>query len=296
MIGQLLFCLSYLLLAIHADKVYWANWSGTPITENGVTKYVGTINVPNEDGDLVEVTIKYSSNKPINFIQSGTGTDYWQSGSANSPYRSAAIDNDPPASSVVSLRFASTNSFEFSQPLGNVFIAYISINGNTFSFSRDFKILSNGQGYWGQGTVVHNVVGNTYQLQTTGGDPHGTVGLDGVFDSFSFDALRDENWFGFQIGTYGLSSVVYPPECPDLLDILPKPRKDCSSSTNALNEEVTANAKNNEIATGGGLSNSMMILVAVLSAVGTSVLVIGVAALVGYYLVVKKGNNLPVRE
>jgi len=110
--------------------------------------------------------------------------------------------------------------------LGNVFLSYISINGNTFAFDRDFKILSNGQGYWGTGTVVHAVVGNTFQLQTTSGEPHGTVGLDGVFDKFAFDAKQDENWFGFTIGTYGLSSVVYPevvtPYCVDYLSLIPK--------------------------------------------------------------------------
>jgi len=299
MIGNLLFCCLFVLIltTTHADKVYWANWSSTPITEAGIQKYVGTIHVPNEDNELVEVTIKFSSDKPINFIQSGTGTDYWKSGSANSPYVSSTIDNDPPASSVVSLRYTSTNTFEFSQPLGNVFLAYISINGNTFSFNRDFEILSNGVGYWGQGTVVHKVVGDVYQLQTTSGDPHGTVGLEGEFDAFSFKAEKDENWFGFQIGTHGLSSVVYPTKCPDLLDLIPKPKADCVRSTLALNEENSMNAqKKQEIGSGGGLSSSMMILVAVLSAVGTSVLVIGVTALAGYYYYLKKGNNLPVRE
>jgi hypothetical protein len=107
-------------------------------------------------------------------------------------------------------------------------LSYISINGNTFAFDRDFKILSNGPGYWGTGTVVRNVVSEKYQLQTTGGEPHGTVGLDGVFDTFTFDALRDENWFGFTIGTYGLSAIVYPPVpvtpyCVDYLSLVPNP-------------------------------------------------------------------------
>jgi len=61
MIGNnLLFCfITFLIFAINADKVYWANWSATPVVENGVTKYIGKLSVPDQNNKITEVTIKY---------------------------------------------------------------------------------------------------------------------------------------------------------------------------------------------------------------------------------------------
>jgi len=209
---------------VDAAHVYWAEWSATPITQNLVTEYTGTITIIRPNGQTVVVTVTFTSTAGVDFVQDGSGIDYWKSGSANSPYTSSTVDNDPPAASVVAFSKKTNVTVEFSQALGNIYFAYNSINGNIYTFYNNFAILSNGKGYWGSGTVVKNVVGSTYQLQATGGDPAGTIGFNGTFSTFNFNVGVDENWNGFTIGTYGLDVDVNPPTpCVDYLSIIPNP-------------------------------------------------------------------------
>jgi len=221
MVGQLFCFLVVLLSLVDAAHVYWAEWSATPITQNGVPAYTGTITITRPNGQTVNVGVTFSSTGGVAFVQDGsaTETDYWRSGSANSPYTSSAVDNDPPPASVVAFEKKTNVTVEFSEALGNVYLAYNSINGNTYTFDKDFTILSNGKGYWGSGTVVKNVVGSTYQLQATGGDPTGTIGFNGTFSTFKFNVAVDENWNGFTLGTYGLDADVNPSTCIDYLSL-----------------------------------------------------------------------------
>jgi hypothetical protein len=271
--------------------VYWAKWNSTPFIDNGVTKYNGTISVKRPNGQLVEVGIKVTSTGGVAFVQDGSAglVDYWKSGSANSPYKNTAIDNDPTPASVFAFKAATTVTVEFAQPLGNVYMAYISINYNTWSFSQDFDILSNGTGYWGGGPVVREVVGTKYQLRTISGDPHGTLGFKGTFQTFTWSVLASENWNGFTIGTYGLDADVNPPStaCEDFIKKIPDY---CCSSLPKLTEASTLDATSSVSGQGAsGLSTSMTILVSVLSAMGTSILIIGISFFAGYSIV-KKGQ------
>jgi hypothetical protein len=264
------------------------------VTENGVTKYTGNISVKRTNGQLVDVGIKVTSTAGVAFVQDGSAgqIDYWKSGSANSPYKNTAIDNDPPPGSVFGLKSATDITVEFSQPLGNVYMAYISINYNTWSFTQNFDILSNGTGYWGGGPVVKETVGTKYQLRTISGDPHGTLGFKGTFQSFSWSVLTSENWNGFTIGTYGLDEDVnVPTGCADFISKIPT--YCCSSLTTpkSLLSQMTALDETSSMSGQGvsGLSTSMTILVSVLSAMGTSILIIGISFFAGY-TIVKKGQ------
>jgi len=276
--------------------VYWTKWNSTPITENGVTKYTGTISVKRPNGQFVDVGLKVTSTAGVAFVQDGSAglIDYWKSGSANSPYKSSAIDNDPPPASVFALKSATIITVEFSQPMGDFYLAYISINANTWSFSNNFDILSNGTGYWGGGPVVKETVGTKYQLRSISGDPHGALGFKGTFSTFSWSVLASENWNGFTFGSYGLDEDVNTPTgCADFISKIPT--YCCSSIPKTapkylLGEAGTMDQTSSMSGQGAsGLSTSMTILVAVLSAMGTSILIIGISFFAGY-TIVKKGQ------
>jgi len=274
--------------------VYWAKWSSTPITVNGVTKYTGNINVKRPNGQSVDVGINVTSSAGVAFVQDGSSSqvDYWKSGSANSPYKSTAVDNDPPAGTVFGLKAATEIKVEFSKPMGNFYLAYISINYNTWSFNQNFDILSNGTGYWGGGPVVKEQVGTKYQLRTISGDPHGVLGFKGTFPTFSWSVLASENWNGFTLGTYGLDEDVnVPTGCADFLNKIPTYCCSSSSTPKALLGEASTMDQTSSMSGQGanGLSTSMTILVSVLSAMGTSMLIIGISFFAGY-TIVKKGQ------
>jgi hypothetical protein len=281
-----------LITLANSAPVFWAKWNATPITENGVTKYTGNISVKRPSGQFVDVGIKVTSTKGLAFVQDGSASqiDYWMSGSPNSPYKSTAIDNDPTPKSVVAFSSATDVTVEFSQPMGNFYLAYISINSNTWSFTQNFDILSNGTGYWGGGPVVKEIVGTKYQLRSLSGDPHGALGFKGTFSTFSWSVLASENWNGFTLGTYGLDADVNTPTgCADFISKIPT--YCCSSiGTKALMGEASAMDQTDQSRPPtGGLSTSMTVLVAVLSAMGTSILIIGISFFAGY-TIVKKGQ------
>jgi len=273
----------------HSRYVYYPKWSTTPITEAGVTKYVGKISIPRPNGQTVTVTVKFSSTKPISFIQDGTGVDYWKSGSANSPYTNSLIDNDPPASSVIGLRYAATNTFEFDHDLGDVFLAFMSINGNTYTFDRDFSILSIGDGapracgYWGCGTVSYSSpAAGVYALTTTAGEPHGTIGFKGVFNKLTWTSKIDENWNGVTIGTYGLEHDVY--ECVDMTESL---NELLSKKLETVPKLVTEDPTDKFVMRGGRTGDSgFSVAVIMFVSIGAAMLTFGAA--VGGYVMVQK--------
>jgi len=295
-VGKLI-CLLVLFTLATSAPVYWAKWSSTPIVVNGVTKYTGNISVKRTNGQFVNVGINVTSTAGVAFVQDGSSNlvDYWKSGAPNSPYKNTAIDNDPPAATVFGLKSATDITVEFSQPMGNVYLAYISINYNTWSFSQNFDILSNGTGYWGGGPVVKETVGTNgtkYQLRTVSGDPHGTLGFKGTFQKFTWSVLASENWNGFTIGTYGLDEDVnVPTGCADFLSKIPTYCCSLKDTPKYLLGEASTMDQTSSMSGQGanGLSTSMTILVSVLSAMGTSILIIGISFFAGY-TIVKKGQ------
>jgi len=113
------------------------------------------------------------------------------------------------------MEYKGTQTLEFSQPMGNVFLAFVSMNYNNYTFSQDFVIDSQGCGYWGCGVVNRVVQGpGQYALVWISGEPHGVIGFNGTFSSFTFNSTTDEDWNGITVGTYGLAADVYPPIQP----------------------------------------------------------------------------------
>jgi len=155
------------------------------------------------DGSTVDVS--FSSSSAINFVQTGSGTNYWAGGS--NPYTNGSVDNNPTASELISLNAGGIITISFSQTISDIYIALNSWNRNTVDFGTQIEIDSNGTGYWGGGTPILNGAGTGFYGS---GEVHGVIKLNGDFDSISF-SHTSENWHGFTLGVAGLASEVPEP-------------------------------------------------------------------------------------
>jgi hypothetical protein len=168
-----------------AQEVIWVDWQ--TVLPNGDIQ--GTAAV---QGGTVTVT--YSGERQ--FVQTECGTNYWL---PSDPYLSAEVTNPPPDCDIIALSQATPKTLTFSEPVANVFLAVVSLNGNGYRFDRDFEILSDGCGYWGCGTLTKQVNPPTYDLIGSG-EPHGVIRLTGELSTVSWTSLTAENWNGFTVG------------------------------------------------------------------------------------------------
>lgn len=205
-----------------AAPTFWTDWTGTDLDPGAGFQAQGTITTT-----TAAVTVTYTNAQGIGFYQPSGGIDYWQNGHAGrndaiSPYTSTAVDNSPTGTDIVALRYAGTQTLQFSEAIANPVFAFVSLNGNGYAFDQDFDILSaggsdgNACGYWGCGTSYKNIVdlgnGNfEYQLLGTG-EPHGTLRFTGAFDTVSWRSLSNEYWNGFTVGVQGTAAEVFPEE------------------------------------------------------------------------------------
>ena len=202
-----------------AAPFFWTDWVSSSAT-NGFTA-LGTITTSTS---TVDVT--YNNPQGISFIQTSPGqTDYWtpRADPSVSPYTSALVDNIPTGTDIVALNQAGSQTLTFSQAIANPVFAYVSLNGNGYSFlDQDFEILSQGGvggiecGFWGCGSVSRVVVdlgnGHTEYRLIGSGEPHGVIRFAGTFSSLTWNSLNNENWNGFTVGVQGLAVDVFPPE------------------------------------------------------------------------------------
>lgn len=208
--------------AAQAAPAFWTDWAGADLDPTAGFQAQGTITTTTS---TVQVT--YTNANGVGFYQPSGGIDYWQNARAGrnpatSPYTSAQVDNIPTSTDIIALRYAGTQTLQFSQAIANPVFAFVSLNGNGYAFDQDFDIISAGGadgndcGYWGCGTSYKNIVdlgnGNfEYQLLGTG-EPHGTLRFTGAFDTVSWRSLSNEYWNGFTVGVQGTASEVFPEE------------------------------------------------------------------------------------
>jgi len=212
--------LALLSVSAYAGPIDWTDWQ-TSSTANGFTAFGEIVT----GGSVVNVT--YNNPQGIGFYDAGGGTDYWTGGTSHdSPFTSSAVDNRPTGSDIISLQFAGTQTLTFSEAIANPVFAFVSLNGNGYSFDQDFDILSFGDpsdgnacGFWGCGTSYKNVVdlgGGNFEYQLLGtGEPHGTIQFSGAFDTVSWTSLTNEFWNGFTVGIEGTAAEVFPPAVPE---------------------------------------------------------------------------------
>jgi hypothetical protein len=185
--------------------VIWVNWTSGTAGANGSA--AGVIDLGPVGPDASDIGVTYTGE--IQFIQTAGGTNYWTG--SNTTYQSASVDNRPPASDIIALSRATSKSLSFSRPVDNLFFAVVSLNGNGYQFNEDFSIESFGPGFWGNGTLTRQDMGNgTYRLIGSG-EPHGVIRFNRAVSSITWTSLTNENWNGFTVGTYGEAPVAAIP-------------------------------------------------------------------------------------
>jgi hypothetical protein len=120
------------------------------------------------------------------------------------------VDNVPTPGEMIALNQGGTVTLTFSETVQDLYFALVSWNSQqpgVIDFGQDVILVSEGQGFWGNGSVSVNANG-------TGIDPvgeyHGVIKILGSYDSLSFQHIS-ENWHGFTVGVAGLAPPPPPP-------------------------------------------------------------------------------------
>jgi hypothetical protein len=208
-----------------AAPIFWTDWTGTDQDPTAGFEGQGTITTSTSS-----VGVTYTNENGIGFYQASGGIDYYQNGRSDrddtvSPYTSSAVDNSPTGTDIVALSRAGNQTLLFSEAIANPVFAFVSLNGNGYSFlNQDFNILSvggedgNACGYWGCGGVTKNIVdlggGDfRYELNSSnvgGTEPHGVIQFTGAFDTLTWESASNEYWNGFTVGVQGTAEEVFP--------------------------------------------------------------------------------------
>jgi len=210
-------------LSANAAIIEWADWqSGT------ANEVLGEFVTPSSTVDIT-----YTNPQGYAFLQTGTGTDYFNNGIdtvTNSPYTSSFVENIPTAAEMIALEFAGAQTLTFSETVANLVFSYVSLNGNGYAFDQDFEILSfgdgtdNNNGFFGTGTSSKQIVdlgGGVMEYRLIGtGEPHGTIQFTGAFDSVTWQSSTDEYWNGFTVGIEGTAADVFDVPEPSSIAIL----------------------------------------------------------------------------
>ncbi|SES83892.1 PEP-CTERM protein-sorting domain-containing protein [Marinobacter segnicrescens] len=170
-----------------AALISWTDWTSAT---NGAAG--------SASGTMGSVSVEYSGD--VNFAQLGTGTNYWTEGTPAPYTASSFIDNAPTASEMIAMsRSGITNTITFSSAVVNPIFAIVSQGRNSlpvsYDFDRPFTVLSEGEGYWGNGT--YTVSGGDI---LTGNEFHGAIQFQGIVNSLSWEADPEEFWHGFTVG------------------------------------------------------------------------------------------------
>lgn len=202
-----------------AVDVSWIDWT----TRSGPTTVIGTLDIGGTD-----VGVTFTTTAPfIHGVQTAGGTDYWISLPSGrdpsvSPYTSigpSGNSNIPTGTDIVQLSAAGTHTLTFDQQISDIYMSFVSINGNTYDFgANQIELLSatglnidnNGtdeRGFWGTGTPIISGPGPWTMLGS--GEAHGTLLIPGSFASLSWSTTA-ETWHGFTIGVEGVAMPSVP--------------------------------------------------------------------------------------
>ncbi len=172
-----------------AAPTEWTDW--TAATTGTPGSATGTLTFP-------ESTVMVTYTGQINFAQTSGGIDYWVPSAA---YTSSTVGNPPLGSDIIALTGGTdlVNTITFSEPVTNPVMAIVSLgnvrNTMRYVFDVPFETLSEGLGYWGDGTLVQEP-GNVL----VGTEGHGTIMFPGTITSIDWTVIGDEYWHGFTVG------------------------------------------------------------------------------------------------
>lgn len=182
--------LSSMTTAALAGPISWVDWTSATTGANGSAQ-----------GSAAGISVSYTGD--VAFAQLGTGINYWTEGNP-APYTgNAVIDNAPTAAEMIAMqRAGTTQTITFSQAVLNPVMAIVSMGQPgvpvTYDFNTPFVVLSEGLGYWGDGTYTLGA-GDTL----IGRELHAAIQFVGTFTSISWSTPQAEYWHGF---TFGLPS------------------------------------------------------------------------------------------
>ena len=201
-VGALGFALALLAGPVRAGVIDWADWTASDLSvSTGSVSGVGL---------TFRGSLQFAQLASGNQIGGGASsiTDYWIENSPAPYTASAVVDNRPPGYELLAFNAASTNTLLFSSPVTNPLMAIVSMGQSglpvTYDFDAPFTVLSEGWGYWGDGTYSTGA-GDTL----TGNELHGVIQFAGTFSSLSWTSTA-ENWHGFTIGLAQESRIPEP--------------------------------------------------------------------------------------
>lgn len=160
-----------------AVTVKWASLTAQP----NATTVTGTVG---------GVGVTYAGS--IYFSQlNNIGTDYW----VDHGYTQGVV-NRPTGVDLIAVSGGGTKTLTFASPVKDVYLGFTSWNGNTVQFDAPFTVVSQGAGYWGNGTFNVNGTSDGF---FGNGEVHGVLKFSGSFTSLSFTDTN-ETWHGLTVG------------------------------------------------------------------------------------------------
>ena len=129
------------------------------------------------------------------------------------------VGTRPTLTDQVGFNRATSGRFLFSRPVVDPFIAIMSQGRSglpvRYSFSDPFTVISEGRGYWGDGTYATDMgcgpdgACAMASTEITGREFHGMIRFSGTFTEIGFTSPDDEFWHSM---TLGAEDVVVTPE------------------------------------------------------------------------------------
>ena len=211
--------------------VNWLDWTAADVSQ-GIA--IGTF--PQHRN----ITASLSSSAPLSFAQTDGGINYFN---PSGPYSSAGV-TAPSSTDIIAFYTGGSRTLTFSQPINDIYLAYVSINNNTLSFDHDFEIISQsdevgGAGYFGAGKASKlqesNGLENSYQLIGQQGEPHGVIKFAGPISSLTWTS-NTEYWNGFTIGSTDPNLSLTQPDSILTLTVLNAAPQDIRLTTNTIQE------------------------------------------------------------
>jgi hypothetical protein len=187
---------------VTAAPVYWTDW--TTATPGDPDIVIGTIT--GTGPGLVAVTYAGGYVTPHTNIDN-TGGNYW---TPEATYADGVIVDNGPWSvqhlkDIIALEGGddTAHTLTFSQPVVNPTMTIYSLgNPNlavTYDFDASFDIITNGQGYSGNGPLAE-LIGQVLEGQ----EGNGTIQFQGTLSAIHWTVPTAEHWHGFTVGICGV--------------------------------------------------------------------------------------------
>lgn len=190
-----------------AAFVHWTDWMTSDLETS--TGTMGSVGVTFESDGLLFAQLGAG-----NLVGTGSpggnpdpDVNYWTEGTP-APYTgNAVVDNAPTPHELLGFSNPSeTNVLTFDMPVLNPVMALVSMgaanNFVAYNFDTPFTLLSEGEGYWGDGT--YDIFGNTLE----GEELHGVIQFQGLITQIQWSSSF-EYWHGFTVG-YSVPSPSVP--------------------------------------------------------------------------------------